>query len=227
MARSAIFEVSWMLLFAVLSSCGPNSTSSNGPLAVKPGQGSYYIFREETIENATGLVLHSDTSIETFQQTGQTLLGKTNVSVIATTTPGSTSPYLAYINYEPNGDIDFYNPGDGSPLSLGPTGWFRCGFASQQPDTVSFDSLADGGVIHKGWSITGEGGGFITILGRSFSTQKVISSIIQSFAGDTGAISILKSEYAPLLGYVVKTEQPLSRYGNEHYVSEVVDYHLQ
>jgi hypothetical protein len=113
----------------------------------------------------------------------------------------------AYINYESDGDISAF----GNNIA-GTSEWWLYPFASQQPETINGDTAVSGVAETYTFTFSGGGAGTASIMGKSFSTEKVNlnGKIIASFLGinDTVSGNFGTISFAPSLGEVVDETTP-------------------
>src|SRR4051812_30811707 len=89
-----------LLLLIGLAACA-SSTSPNSYLMRSPGAGSWFKYREDTIDTTTGQVVRTEYGTDSVVATGLHYADKSNVSAIAK--DGHSD--INYVCYELNGDI--------------------------------------------------------------------------------------------------------------------------
>jgi hypothetical protein len=231
------YSVFFMILACVISSCSnsSNPATSGSTSFVQPKAGSYFIFDEYNIDTTSGLPIPGsrDTSTHTFMQTGITYMGKTNVSMIISTS--SISRDTIIINYESNGDISLFGP----TFPTNSMSWITIPTESKTSRTVTFDTTIGSGGFSEEMKLTltfsfvdNEN---LTIKGQSISVTKIKESttyttIIAGVSNSQTSNSFLYA--APSLGYVAKAETPVQTglYGGgrtEGQISMLIDYSLK
>ena len=194
---------------ATLSSCTSKTTSVNGPPGTStfgiPGAGSFFTVQNSTTDS-NGILTVNDPSTDFVVKSGLSINGKTNV-VLVVSSPSSDTNYL---HYESNGDVSTYAPNNG--FSLTASGWLTYPFGSQTTTTFTHDTVdGNGFAVHDAFTIAGSGTGIDTIKGKTFVVQKATISSTETSKGVTSTGLLIILDYAPSLGYVVKSEQPGGR----------------
>ncbi len=213
--------ISYFSLFLVaiiaFAGCKSSSTSpGSSETVVVPNPGSYFVTVDVSIDS-TGAIVSTDTSVETFFQTGLSIFGKTNVIELIDSADGSVTD-TGYIHYESDGDVSSYAASNVGGLSLS-NGWITFPFASQQPTTFGIDTSFQGQSLQFTEKYTGAGQGSITIEGKQFSEQNINSSgssiLSYNLAGkiisDTSTFGNGTVSFAPSLGEVVEQRTPGAR----------------
>ncbi len=203
-----------LILVASVSSCskssdpvGPGSASYSAP---KTGSTFSYDQYATDTTNAMPIASSRDTSVHTFLRTGITYAGKTNVSQILEKTRFSTD--TTYINYETNGDISSYGSDGNGGMIWGtiPIG-SKTTFSFTQADTtevilgvttrikisVEVKYVSEETLSIKGQSIN------VTKLKQSFIVATTVGGVMKSKSADVFVY------FAPSLGYIVKSDQPV------------------
>jgi hypothetical protein len=202
----SILFLGFVALAGCKSSTSPSSPSSN---ITMPNAGSYFVTASvET--NSTGAIVSSDTTTDSFIQTGLNYDGKTNVDMIYETQAGVVTD-TAYLHYESNGDLSVYSTGGASLFS----GWITYPFASQGTNNINGDTVIMGENTQINLSLSGGGNGTSTIMGQSVAVEKVnLSGTITIPQVDTVQIGNSTTSFAPSLGYVVETASAATSVSN-------------
>ncbi|HET6400837.1 MAG TPA: hypothetical protein VFH95_05490 [Candidatus Kapabacteria bacterium] len=213
--RTSFFLI---LLGAVVMAGCRTSTSpgtSTGMPITPPNAGSYFVL-VSTYTDSTGAYLSSDTETETFEQTGFTIAGKTNVDKLVDSYSFQFSD-SGYIHYESDGDVSALWPGD-SALGIFGT-WITYPFGTQTTVTATIDTTFFGNATHMVLTLSGAGTGSTTIKGQAFQTEKVTGHIFEissySVSGQTYSDTVNSSlgtiSFAPSLGDVIEENNPGTR----------------
>ena len=175
--------------------CHSNSTSpsSDGNI-LEPGLGSSFTLMEQ-----------SDTIVDVFDAVGIPIYGKSSTSEVIESEDGIPQDTL-YFNYESNGDVSVYPYGEAAYPGI--NNWIVLPFGSQQPTSVSGSANENGGIVQTIVNFTGAGQGNGSVLGKSYTTQKVtgIVQTIQTITQGGQSVSdttttTLTYSFAPQLGY--------------------------
>jgi hypothetical protein len=193
---------------AFLVSCSKTSPAkSELAISSQPKTGSTFTFDQYYIDTTTGQPIANtrDTTTETIVQTGLTYLGKTNVSkVVAATKHGIDTSYLCF---EPNGDISI----NSAYLKK----WITMPTGSKSSMTMTMDTIFGSSKIELKMVSTTSfiGDETLTMMGRSVSVTKLKQSsditMINSGTQSTSNMTMF-FYYAPSLGFITKSETPVS-----------------
>ncbi len=206
-------KITYFSLFLVgiiaFAGCKSSSTSPNGSTAIViPNAGSYFVSVNLQYDS-TGALVESDTSVETFLQTGLSIHGKTNVVEVVDSSDGSVTD-TTYYHYESNGDVSAYENNFGGSLE-----WATYPFGSQQSQQLSGDTTEQGISESYAFTISGAGAGSISIAGKEFTTEKITvnGKIIATIFGipDTLSGNLGTEAFAPSLGEIVDETTPAER----------------
>jgi hypothetical protein len=226
-----------IVLVILLGACAKDSTPV-GPDTVTyspPKAGSTFRYDTYSTDTTASLPIEGshDTTLHTVLQSGMSFAGKTNVTMISTVNKYYTD--TTYISYESNGDISVLNP-----FNLEQNEWVIMPVGSKTSTSiVLFDTTnIVSGVSNRNKisaEISNAGTENLTVNGKTISIIKLKSATIfaTTKAGVTSSVPGEKFTYfAPSLGYIVKTNQPVqvSPFGGkkqEGSVEMLLDYTLK
>jgi hypothetical protein len=175
----------------------------------RPGVGSSYTFHIRFFDEA-GTELFDVTDSVEVSRVRQTFAGKSDVTQYVSPDVGSGGTDTAYIAYETNGDLQFYD--DDFYIGLE---WYLFPIASRS--SINFPAEAEqindsvrhtftGGMAHDGTEQ-------ITVAGNSLLTHRIILTKTKKVfeKGVLTETTVSKSTYwyAPAIGYLVKFESAL------------------
>ena len=205
----------FLFLAAFLVSCKSSNPVSPGSSFTQPKAGSSFTFDEYSTDTTTGLPIPGtrDTSVQTFVQTGMSYKGKINVSEVVSVTSSSRDTF--YLNFESNGDISEYEPGLSANFN-----WFTIPIGSKttsllisEDTTISFGGITE----HTKSTVTISyvDDETMTVKGQSLSVTKLqllaVSTQTVTPPGTTTTTTDISFAYfAPSLGYLTKSETPVS-----------------
>jgi hypothetical protein len=205
--------IALILLFSFAACNKSNPVGPGSSSGVQPKIGSSFTYFEYSIDTTTGQVVpgSTDTSVETVAKTGMSYSGKSNVTMVV-----SSSIYgldTSYINYESNGDIS-------SVFSLGFMGsgssWITIPVASKATNTIAlYDTTTYllGVPTETKASLTASFVDNETVMvgSQSLSVEKIELLV----TGTTTTLGVTQTQniasygyYAPSIGYIVKSLTP-------------------
>ncbi len=198
-----------------LAGCSSSSSPNGSTAVVHPNEGSTFTFVTVITDSAGKVVPPIDTTVETFAGVGFTLNGETNVDQLVDNQDGNLTG-TSYLHYESDGDVSYLSPG-GYFGAL--NGWWLFPFASQQTVSITGDTIENGDTLQSTLTFQGAGSGSITIMGQTFSEERVTGSIAGistslvkgKVTTVTGTQSLGTISFAPALGETVETSVPGTR----------------
>ncbi len=230
-------KISVLLMLAVMVAACSQSTSPSGTTAtyIQTKSGSTFTFDEYATDTTTGLPVPGtrDTAVQTVLQTGMTYMGKTNVTKIHEISPSVDD--TIYINYETNHDVSVF---EATALDTEPV-WNALPTGSKSSNSITSDTTVSvfGVPVETKISqtIAYLDNETMTVNGNSIGVSKLSETV--SFTTISAGTSSTQSSlgyfyYAPSLGFIARTEQPVQAalFGNgkaEGPVSTLINYSLK
>lgn len=231
-----MFRISLLIALAfVIVSCSSDDPVSPQPAVDQPKAGSSFTYERYSTDPVSGAPIESTKTVfvTTIEQTGLTVLGKSNVCKVKTEIQGVANE--SYMCYEANGNVSvsaLYNDV--------PAGWvtWPVGTRSTIVSVVVDSTYTTGGVTISN-KVTGTtsfvGIETLTVKGKSESVSRMLQVLENSVTmlGTTQSIKINQEAYfAPSIKFIAKTYvegtvNPLTGQKSEGMMTILIDYDLK
>jgi hypothetical protein len=208
MVKQSLFRIELFVaifaFFCITGCSNTNSTSAPPTTLTVPNTGSMFVMNNYEIDSSSrmiGSTQYYDTII--VIATGMTYMGKTNVMQLQT----PTSRHNLYRNFESNGDISTYYPGNGKPGDQ--PGWVTYPVGSKGKTTFNtFDTTVFGTREVQTLTLTYTNSTTRTLAGHNFYIDGIQDNLSGAGTPDGTTYGPDTMWFAPEIGQHVGSDRP-------------------